>query len=219
MNDNLKYMSSVFIANTLTYPIDTAKVRYQNKIPILNKNILGGLYQGYYLNSIITIPYFTGKLWLFKYLSNKEISMNKRCFITSICETFVGLPINNVIIQQQAKNKMLNLKLIRKNIGYRGYIFQFARDLHFNLIFFNSYEYLKKNNYHLSLSGFASASFAAIIVTPLDFLKTNYQLKNFELKETISFLSKNLKRSWHSIGYRFFMRGIFYGTITYLSSY
>ena len=219
MNDNIKYMSSVFVANTLIYPIDTAKVRYQNKIPILNKNFLGGLYQGYYLNSIITIPYFTGKLSLYKYISDKEMSINQRCFITSICETIVGLPINNVIIQKQAKNKMLNLKFIQKHIGYRGWVFQYIRDIKFNIIFFNSYEYLKKNNCHLSFSGFASASFAAMVVTPFDFLKTNYQLKNFELKETISFLSSNFKRSWHSIGHRFLIKGIFYGTVTYLSSY
>ena len=34
MLDNYKYLSSVFVAQTLTYPIDTAKVRIQNKIPV-----------------------------------------------------------------------------------------------------------------------------------------------------------------------------------------
>lgn len=218
MKDNIKYMSSVFIANTFIYPIDTAKVRYQNKIPILNKNILGGLYQGYLLNSIITIPYFTGKLLLYKYISDINTSISQRCFITSVCETIIGLPINNVIIQKQAKNKALTFDFIKKHVGYRGCIFQFARDINFNLIFFNSYDFLKENEYKLSC-GFISASIAAILVTPLDFLKTNNQLKNFELKDTYSFLKSNLKRSWYSAGHRFMIKGTFYGIVTFLSSY
>lgn len=218
MNDNIKYMNSIFVANTLIYPIDTAKIRYQNKIKILNKNILGGLYQGYMLNSIITIPYFTGKLSLYKFISNNKLSIGQKCLITSVCETIVGLPINNVIIQKQAKNKILSYNFIKKHIGYRGCVFQFTRDINFNLIFFNSYEFLKKNDYNF-FCGFISASLAGMIVTPFDFLKTNNQLGNFELKDTYSFLKKNLVRSWHSIGYRFVTKGIFYGTVTYLSSY
>lgn len=220
MLDNYKYLSSVFVAQTLTYPIDTAKVRIQNKIPILNRgSLFFGLYQGYALQSLINVPYITGKLTIYKFASYNNIPTFYKCILTSTCETMVGLPINNVIIQMQVYKKKLSYNLIKSHIGYRGFLFQFGRDSIFNLIFFNTYEHLKNNEKYKIVNGLISGSVAAVIVTPLDYLKTNYQLGNFKLKDTFNFLNKNMASSWNSAIYRFLIKGIFYSITMYLSEY
>lgn len=219
MLDNYKYLSSVFVAHTLTYPIETAKIRFQNNSPVFNRGLLGGLYQGYALQSFINVPYFTGKLTIYKFATENNMPTLQKCLLTSSCETLFGLPVHNVIIQMQAHKKKLSYNLIRSHIGYKGIVFQFTRDSIFNLLFFNTYEQLKNNDKYKVMNGLISGSLAAVIVTPIDYLKTNYQLGNFKLKDTFNFLSNNIANSWRSAIHRFVIKGIFYSITMYLSEY
>lgn len=219
MENKLNYILSVLIANIIVFPIDTIKIRLQNKLQLFNDKFLFGLYQGYPLQCMVSVPYTTAKLSLYKYLGSNNVSINERCFITTCSESLIGLPINNVIIQIQSNKKKFSLNLIKKHLNYKGLPFQFIRDLSFNLLFFNLYEKSKLNKYSSFYSSLIASSIATTVVTPIDFMKTNNQLGAFKFRESYNFLKNNYKRSMNSVGHRILIRGLFYSITMYLSDF
>ena len=173
-------------------PIDIIKTNIQasiNKLTaiqiikrIYNENGIRGFYKGGITQILFVAPEkaikFTTNNIVLQYTSNQ--------IFAGMCAGFAQVIITNPMeilkIQMQMYNKFYYIDII-KNIGgiknlYRGSSLCLMRDIPFSGIYFPTYSILH-NKYNIPdyISGLFAGTISAIIVTPMDFLKTQIQYK------------------------------------------
>jgi solute carrier family 25 carnitine/acylcarnitine transporter 20/29 len=165
--------------NIVTYPLDTLKVRYQNKIkPSIHNHFFSGLSSST-ISTILCTSVGFGTNELFR---NKVKSEYTSGFITGIFSTFVCTPLENLKIRHQ-----LNLK--SKFPLYRGLKITFLRETIGNSIYFGTYNDIilrqnKKNDLTIMLSGGIAGMLSWITTYHIDVVKTRIQ-SGSKLKEAI----------------------------------
>ena len=111
--------------------------------------------------------------------------------IAGACQIVATTPMEMAKIQMQMLSKQHpestpnSLVKIVKNLGirglYRGFGATFARDVPFSLIFFPTHAYFKNQIFMKDdslFAGFGAGALAALIVTPMDVVKTRLQTLN-----------------------------------------
>lgn len=181
-----------FFGTTLMYPFDTIRTRLQNGLPIsFNRNIL---YKGYLYNLSYVIPEKAVKFGVNEYLLSRRTNPDTfdRIYCGSVAggiQSFITSPAEQIKIKMQSKcipfnNALSSLK------PFRGLHLTMARDIPFTAIFFPSCYFIKQlntfnNNVTNDLfSGLLAASLSTAIVTPIDVIKTRYQLDSSKTLKT-----------------------------------
>ena len=210
MNDNnfIKGFLSGAVQTLSGHPLDTIKVLSQNKKTnpknIFSKNITKyyrGVYYPLVLNSFIVGIQF-----------NTFYSYgNLACGLTS---GLILTPFDYYKTYEQVNNKRIifpkNLNQL-KNFNFpRGYNITILRETIALSIYFNSYEYMKKNNLGILFSGGMAGCLSWLFSYPIDTIKTRFQL-GYSYKESFYMgnlwrgLSVTLGRAWivNSLGFYF----------------
>jgi len=173
-----------FFGTTLIYPLDTIRTRLQgNRLIKFNRSTL---YRGFAYNLSYVIPEKAIKFGVNEYmLSYKELpNVYDRILCGSIaggCQSFLSSPAEQIKIKMQSNNVSFTTAFKSSKI-FRGLYFTIARDIPFAGIFFPMYFFIKgyntfKNDVINDLfSGLISASVSTVAITPIDVIKTRYQL-------------------------------------------
>jgi len=187
---------SGFISTTLIYPFDTLRSILQNsksKIDVI-KNIKPiNFYNGYLFNLTYVIPEKALKIGIndylvkenehrFKYKTTNHIVSGS---IAGFLQSFITTPAELIKIRKQIGhyNNYIDIIKSTKNL-YRGLQFTILRDVPFTGIFFPLYYSLNdnlriKNNFAKNITaGLGAGIVATIVATPVDVIKTRYQISD-----------------------------------------
>jgi solute carrier family 25 aspartate/glutamate transporter 12/13 len=181
---------SGYVGAICVYPIDFVKTRVQNNQSLINL-IKNTTIKDFYKGSIIQLigigPEKAIKIYMNKLVSNNEF-IKKKCnnyteIIAGACagasQVLVTNPIEIIKIQYQmnlTQNKSL-FDIIKSTNYYKGSSLCLMRDIPFSVIYFPTYNYLKKD-YNNFIAGTLAGIPSAYLVTPFDVIKTRYQMKN-----------------------------------------
>lgn len=169
---------------TLTvYPLDTLKIYKQTNInkPLHFKNI----YKGIYYPLLFDIC-AGGALFGTYYNIRKSYSKEYSSIITGVLTGIIINPFDIYKIKHQ-------LHLSHKSIPlYKGGCLTITREIIGNYIYFGTYEYFKKRDVPIPISGGIAGASMWTIIYPIDNIKTNYQIKNITITNYIKNNYKNL---------------------------
>ena len=196
------------LASCLLYPIDTIKVRIQNNNKILFRN----LYKGFRFNICCIFPEKAFQIGTYEYMRSNNYSLLQSSIAASTMQCVISTPRDLVKIRLQ-NNVINNFKDVyynKVNI-YRGLHFNLIRECTFGFCFFSFYENLKVN-YNPFMSGCISAMASCLITSPIDVIKTRYQVSDkVRIIDTLRFHKSDLPIIIKSGCLRAIMVGSYYG--------
>eukprot|EP00834_Sanchytrium_tribonematis_P003070 NODE_109_length_18665_cov_0.924486.p12 type:complete len:211 gc:universal NODE_109_length_18665_cov_0.924486:2815-2183(-) len=165
---------SGLVVDVCLFPLDTVKTRMQSKQGFLNAGGFKNIYKG-------LLPVLIGSMpsagLFFSVYDHVEAPVLLRSTFGEIAACLVRVPVDNYKIHMQVSQN----NFIRPFRGFRLTLF---RDIPFSIIQFSIFEYFKENN--LFMASIFAGSFAAIITTPLDVIRTRVILS----RQTVSEVAK-----------------------------
>ena len=186
-NFNIKEYISGSIASAIqtaaVYPLDTLKIYKQTNInkPLSIKNIYKGIYYPL-LFDICAGSVLFGTYYNMRKSYSKEYSS----IVTGIVTGIIINPFDIYKIKHQTHLSHKTIPL------YKGCLLTIARETIGNYIYFGTYEYLKNRGVPIPISGGIAGAAMWTTIYPIDNIKTNYQIKNINIKNYIKNNYKNL---------------------------
>tara|TARA_B100001248_G_C27380400_1_gene456636 strand:+ start:357 stop:1004 length:648 start_codon:yes stop_codon:yes gene_type:complete len=175
-------MDKYFIAGLISgtsqvisgHPFDTMKVNIQNnnmKNYVLNiKNLYKGISYPLVTNSILTSLQFG----CYNYFKKRDNTDTISSAATGLVISFVSSPIDRFKIKKQ----ILSSNIYNK--PFKGLYLTISREIPANVIYFNTYNYMRSNEYNILLSGGTSGILSWLLTYPIDVIKTRIQSDNFK---------------------------------------
>ena len=160
---------SGLVQNTITYPLDTLKIRIQK-----GKNIRSNFFSGIGESSLSTILTTSLGFGTNEFSKRYVSSEYKSGFIAGIVNGIICTPLESLKIRKQ-----LNYKVLNKFYIYKGFNATLARECIGNSIYFGVYNDMTKNkektNINILVSGGIAGSLSWFITYPIDVIKTRVQ--------------------------------------------
>ena len=156
------------------HPLDTLKVNLQNntlqKFNINYKNLYKGISYPLITNSMLVSVQFGVYDNLRKLGYNDYISSSSAGVITGL----ITSPIDRFKIKKQILSKNIY------NNPFKGLSLTLSREIPANIIYFNSYNYFRNNDFSILTSGGLAGFFSWLITYPIDAIKTRIQSDKFK---------------------------------------
>ena len=188
MNDFIYASISSCLSTIIVHPLDTLKVWKQTNakynVRMLYKGCAYPIVNSVFINGILFSNFYDNKY--ITSIDNKFISGGVNGFLTS----FIINPLDIYKIRLQNNMSIKNINPIR------GLNLTIARETIGCSIYFGSYEFLKKKEVPIIISGGFAGLSSWIVTYPIDSIKTRVQSGNFNIASAI-----NKGNLWNGILY------------------